>query len=107
MSNHDGQEVIERHEHVSYWFGLSYANYYVMPRVILEAMPNEWQEQWVKLVNQIDETFDLSGMVTRYEVRVRGERGRYEPDPLNEYRHPDKAFIDSLRRKPNQECEGQ
>ena len=33
-----------RSERLSRWFGLSYASWLTMPRVMMEAMPEEWQE---------------------------------------------------------------
>lgn len=91
--------MTERCDEVHAWFGLSYANYFVMPRVILDAMPCEWQRAWVALMEELDNTFDLHGHGLEYEVHRRGERGRFVHDPLSAYRHPDRAMIDGLRRK--------
>jgi hypothetical protein len=46
------------HEAIHLWFGLSYANYLVLPRSVLQSMPDEWQKQFVLLLNEAQETFD-------------------------------------------------
>lgn len=84
-------------------FGLSYANYYVMPRVVLQSMPVEWQRQFVALSEEIYKHLDYEDphyCVLRCEVEREyyseslGEYVRctedcsvYVPDPLSEYRH--------------------
>lgn len=40
------------------WFGLTYANYLVMPRSVLQSMPDEWQAEFVKLLNECREEFE-------------------------------------------------
>lgn len=36
------------------WFGLTYANYLVLERTILQSMPGEWQRQFVELLHELD-----------------------------------------------------
>ena len=71
-------------------FGLTYASYFVAPRSVLERMPLEWQEQFVKLVEQIPDTGHT------YTVKLRDERGRFIKDRLAAYRRPDKEALDAL-----------
>lgn len=66
-------------------FGLTRASYFVIPRLILEAMSEEWQAQFVALVEQAHERYEFD--VRPYEVRMRGDRGRFVEDPLADYRH--------------------
>jgi len=40
------------------WFGLSYANFLVLPRSLLQSMPDEWQERFVSCLHELDEAFD-------------------------------------------------
>lgn len=49
------------------FFGLTYAKWLVLPRVIMEQMPSEWQSEFVALLRQLHEKFD------------------YNPDHLNLY----------------------
>jgi len=51
------------------YFGLTYSNYLVAPRTVLQSMPLDWQERFVALLNEIDEVFpDLPSPT--YDVRV-------------------------------------
>ena len=40
------------------WFELSYAQYLTIPRSVLQSMPIEWQETFVKCLTELDETID-------------------------------------------------
>lgn len=40
------------------YFGLTYANYYVMHRTLLEAMPAEWQDRFVRLLDEYDDAWE-------------------------------------------------
>lgn len=42
-------------ERIHGWFSLSYANYMVLPRVLLQSMPDEWQEKFVDLLEEYDD----------------------------------------------------
>lgn len=75
----NGEEVWEEGA-VHGAFGLTYAAYFCVPRIVLQAMPPEWQEQFVALMEQLPET-------PTYDVRRRDERGRWVRDPLRDYRH--------------------
>jgi len=37
------------------WFGLSYSNYFVAPRMMLQAMPLEWQQKFIALMDEAAE----------------------------------------------------
>jgi len=69
------------------WFGLSYASYLVLPRLVLQHMPMTWQEAFVALLEQIDETFEDFNPPGGYHVRLKGEDGRFIPHKWNDYRH--------------------
>lgn len=49
-----GAIVLDR-ELVHGWFSLSYANFAVFPRSLLQSMPNEWQEKFVALMGEYDD----------------------------------------------------
>lgn len=68
------------------WFGLSYANYHVVPRLVLQHMPPEWQAKWIELMDELEERY---GHLLRdeYRVRLKDERGGFRDDPLSNYRH--------------------
>lgn len=44
-------------ESIHNYFGLSYANYLVLPRSVLQSMSDEWQKQFIVLLEQISEQF--------------------------------------------------
>jgi hypothetical protein len=60
-------------------FGLTYSAYLCVPRLVLQSMPLEWQQQFVELLEKLPTT-------PTYECRIRNERGRYVDDPLRDYR---------------------
>jgi hypothetical protein len=70
------------------WFNLSYASYFVMPRSVLQAMPEEWQYRFTALVDQLNDTLDWGACHKHYTVLLRGEKGVFIRDPLRNYRHP-------------------
>ena len=68
------------------YFGLSYANYLVMPRVVLQSMPDEWQEKFVVLLNQIPEIVGTEfEPADGYTVLALDEKGRVVKDPYSNY----------------------
>lgn len=84
-------------------FGLSYASYYVMPRVVLQSMPVDWQRRFIALTEEIYRHLDyedpdycvLRCPIDREEydeeardmVHCTETCPRYVHDPLSEYRH--------------------
>ena len=80
------------------WFSLSYASYLTLPRALLQEMPCEWQERFVALLEEMGEVFETpTGW--NYTVTLRDDKGRFLPDRLNNYRHPDRSAIDACRRQ--------
>lgn len=73
-------------EIIQEFFGLSYANYLVIPRVVLQSMPDWWQEQFLELLDQIPETIDeLTEPAGGYTVHAKDEEGRFVEDPFSNY----------------------
>lgn len=89
------------HDLLWLWFSLSYASFCVMPRVLMHAMPDEWQRDMARLLREWEGAWnwpeDFDGC--RVQVKKNGKLVR-TPEWLTNYRHPDRAFIESLRRKP-------
>lgn len=69
------------------WFELTYAQFLTIPRLVMESMPDEWQEKMTELLNEMDETFDWRPKEGRYWVKLRDSSGRFSDAPLNDYRH--------------------
>lgn len=71
------------------WFGLTYSSYAVMQRTAMEQMPIKWQERFVKLMEEVEETLDLSDYPDEFQVNaINPETKKFIRDPLKEYRHP-------------------
>ena len=70
---------------IHHWFELSYAQYLTIPRSALQSMPNEWQSEFVALLEELDEEIDWQPKEGRYWVQLKDKRGRYVADPLMDY----------------------
>lgn len=79
------------------WFSLSYANYLVLPRSLMESMPYEWQVNMKRLLEEMDNSFECEN--SDYLVKLRGEKKKFVHDPLAEYRHPDVDYINKIAIK--------
>jgi len=66
-------------------FGLSYASYLVIPRLVLQSMPEDWQVRFVAMIDECHERFDFDTLM--YTVSARTKDGQYVTDPLRDYRH--------------------
>lgn len=79
------------------WFNLSYASWLTIPRVLLEAMPFEWQDKLAALLNEYDEAYpNQPNIGTRVQVTDGSGHLIKTPDWLINYRHPDNEAIDKL-----------
>ena len=85
------------------WFGLSYASFLVLPRVLMHEMPIEWQDKMAALLNEYDETFDTSSVCHSVAVRAKDKNNRFMKMPkyILNYRHSDMDEVDKLRKNPN------
>lgn len=82
------------------WFGLSYASWITIPRVLAHAMPDKWQEKMAKLLNEYDEYWDFSKIDLSVHVSTK-RNGKFINicSELGDYRHPDNEYIESLKNK--------
>lgn len=55
-------------DEIHHFFGLSYASYLVLPRVLLQSMPDDWQHEFVRLVEQFDDAFRHVEKPESYDV---------------------------------------
>lgn len=58
----------EKEEPVNEMFGLTYASYYVVPRVVLQSMPVEWQKKFVALVKEMNSRIPWEVAESEYHV---------------------------------------
>lgn len=84
------------------WFGLSYASFLVLPRVLMHEMPIEWQDKMAALLHEYDETFDTSSVCHSVIVSAKDKNNRFMkmPEYILNYRHPERDEIAQLRIKP-------
>lgn len=86
---------------VNDWFELTYAGWLTIPRVLLQAMSEEWQRRFVECLDEMDEEFESMGC-DGLEIEVRFKKdGKYvkTSDHVCDYRHPHQEWLDSLRTK--------
>ncbi|EOZ4994267.1 TPA: hypothetical protein SLC29_002477 [Morganella morganii] len=83
------------------WFGLSYASFLVLPRVLMHEMPIEWQDKMAALLHEYDETFDTSSVCHSVTVSAKDKNNRFMkmPEYILNYRHPERDEITKLRIK--------
>ncbi|MGL4576192.1 MAG: hypothetical protein ACRCV9_15530 [Burkholderiaceae bacterium] len=89
------------HEALLGYFGLSYASWLTLPRVFMQAIPDDWQARMAALLYEYSDTWGVDESVG-FETRVQAVRnGRLQrmPEWVGNYRHPDRDQIDSFRRK--------
>ncbi len=72
-------------EAIHKYFSLSYANYLTLPRSVLQSMPGGWQEQFVALLEKIDQTIDWETKGAIYSVQMRDTKGKFKRDPFGDY----------------------
>lgn len=53
----DAPEPVVEVEAIHGWFELTYANYLVLPRSVLQSMPDEWQARFVGLLREMETAF--------------------------------------------------
>lgn len=82
------------------WFSLSYAAFLTMPRVLMHAMPDEWQRKMARLLEEYDETYSIwpEKWGTRVNFTYDNKLAKW-PDWVLNYRYPDFGEIAKLRAR--------
>lgn len=84
------------------WFGLSYASWLTLPRVLMHEMPDDWQARMAQLLAEYDEAWSIPEQY-QCETMVSAKRnGKFVrlPSLLLNYRHPRNTEINRMRAKP-------
>jgi hypothetical protein len=69
------------------FFGLSYANYLVLPRIALQSMPRHWQAQFFKMVRELEDTLEYpQGYTGEFMVTMK-KGNKLLKSVLPHYRH--------------------
>ena len=93
----DGGDEHDATKDLARYFGLTYASWLTLPRVLMEAMPEEWKRSISTLLNQYDDAYpNQPSYGTTVRVTVDGKIVR-TPEWLINYRHPDRAMINQVR----------
>lgn len=72
-------------EAIHYWFELSYANYLVLNRSLLQSMDPQWQRDFTRLLEQLRETYAGLEQPHGYRVHCVDSSGRFIKDPIPHY----------------------
>ena len=91
---YDGRHNAAVHE----WFELSYSQYLVLPRSLMQAMPIEWQERMVACLREMGAATASLEINDKYTVLLRGAKGKIVSDPYSNYRRPVITSLSLTRR---------
>lgn len=87
---------------VHVWFELSYANFLVWPRSVLQAMPGAWQRRFVALAEELDAALEEAGLQLDppggYSIQAKGAGHRFISNPLADYRYAPRS-LEALAEK--------
>lgn len=84
------------------WFSMSYAKFLCLPRVMMQKMPDVWQERMAHLLNEWAEKWkNAPDGVLDFKINQRGEGGRMAKlhPALTNYRYPDHETLDMWSRQ--------
>lgn len=70
LTDNEREYVIEDKTDVSTWFSLSYSNYQVLHRTLLEGMPLEWQHRFVDLMEELEDAYSHVKTAEGYQVQA-------------------------------------
>ena len=77
--------IAEGQDAVHEWFGLTYSNYLVLHRSLLQSMPGEWQARFVVCLRELEAAFAHVEQASEFRVHAVNSRGRYVADPVPHY----------------------
>lgn len=81
------------------WFGLSRSAYAVLPRVMMHAMPDDWQARFAELMDKWDDHWPNQPDITAHVQIKQNNRFISTPPWLLNYRHPDHNQLNAMRGK--------
>jgi hypothetical protein len=79
------------------WFGLSYASFLTIPRVLMHDMPDEWQGKMADLLAEYEAAFPNLPNIGTSVSGTRNGKFVHIPDWLKRYRHPDRCALTTAR----------
>ena len=90
---------MNKQDDLQFWFGLSYAFWLTIPRVLMEAMPCDWQKDMARLLFEYNSFFpNQPDLGTRVQITQNNKLIK-TPEWIINYRHPDVVKIRELRER--------
>lgn len=81
------------------WFSLSYASFLTLPRILMHAMPDDWQKRMAILLEEYNDAFpNQPDLETRVQCVRKNKLSKF-PEWMLNYRRPDYSEIDKIRDK--------
>jgi hypothetical protein len=91
------------HQRLWGWFGLSYASFLTLPRVLMHEIPDEWQSKMADLLYEYDDAFPNRNHLPSARVQATRDRKLVKwPGWLLRYRYPDRDEIEKCVSYPHQ-----
>lgn len=81
------------------WFGMSYASFLSLPRVLMHEMPDQWQADMARLLAEWDAAWETDDLPSPCVSAKQGNKFTRWPAWLLDYRHPDRASIEACRAR--------
>lgn len=78
-------QEIQDNEAIHGWFELSYANYLVLPRSVLQSAPPEWQRKFVSLLEELEKMFGKVPEDGHYVVSLKDDHNHFIHDTFKDY----------------------
>lgn len=75
-------------EALAEWLGMTIDDYYgncdyiVLHTFALKQMPEEFQRRFVAMVQEYEDTFDMTGFPEEFKVAVRNKKGQFQIDEM-------------------------
>ncbi len=86
-------------EPIHEWFELSYANYLVLPRAILQSAPPDLQRRLRTCLEELHEMFGDIPEDGAYRVSLRSDSGRFMRDGLADYERGRRRIVGKIPTK--------
>jgi hypothetical protein len=96
MSDKKKRKSLGRYEKIDAahnWFGLTYCSYMVLPRTMLQSMPDSWQDKFIKLINEMDDRLGHYNKVYSYTVLSKNSDNKFMHDDLRDYERGRRLLI--------------
>lgn len=94
------ERYTRRDSHINKAFNLTYSSWLILPRTLLMDMPTQWQEKFVKLLDEYNES--VADLAPDYELQLyvqAKQSGKFTklPSAYCNYRHPQHMDVCDIR----------